>query len=81
MLMIMEFTLLLAFYHELKHFYSTSNNGTWSSVVFVSEGVDDLTEVNVKLLIDKSVISATKQFSYRENPKVKELKPNCSFSR
>ncbi|XP_053539574.1 macrophage-stimulating protein receptor isoform X2 [Ictalurus punctatus] len=60
---------------------SSSNNGTWSSVVFVSEGVDDLTEVNVKLLIDKSVISATKQFSYRENPKVKELKPNCSFSR
>ncbi|KAF7711424.1 hypothetical protein HF521_000435 [Silurus meridionalis] len=60
---------------------STSNNGTWSSVVCMSEGVDNLTEVNVTLLIDKSVISESKQFSYRENPTVKELKPNCSFSR
>ncbi|KAK3574959.1 hypothetical protein QTP86_019710, partial [Hemibagrus guttatus] len=60
---------------------STSSNGTWSSVVFMSEGVEDLIEVNVTLLIDKSVIYSTKQFSYRENPKVTELKPNCSFSR
>ncbi|KAB5583954.1 hypothetical protein PHYPO_G00101820 [Pangasianodon hypophthalmus] len=60
---------------------SMFNNGTWSSVVFVSEGVEDLTEVNVTLQIDESVIFATKQFSYKENPKVTELKPNCSFSR
>ncbi|KAF5904277.1 macrophage-stimulating protein receptor-like isoform X1, partial [Clarias magur] len=60
---------------------STSNNGTWSSVVFVSQGVEDLKEVNVTLLIDQSVISGTKQFSYSESPKVNELKPNCGFSR
>ncbi|XP_060775266.1 macrophage-stimulating protein receptor isoform X2 [Neoarius graeffei] len=59
---------------------STSKNGTWSSVVFVSEGVEDLTQVNVTLLIDKSVIFPTQQFNYRKNPRVKELMPNCSFS-
>lgn len=82
MFMIMEYTLLLAFYHEPNNFlYSTSKNGTWSSVVFVSEGVEDLTQVNVTLLIDKSVIFPTQQFNYRKNPRVKELTPNCSFSR
>ncbi|TSM36139.1 Macrophage-stimulating protein receptor [Bagarius yarrelli] len=66
---------------KISNVESTFNNGTWSSVVFMSEGVEHLIEVNVTLLIDKSVIFSTKQFSYRENPKVTELKPNCSFSR
>lgn len=80
MFIIIEYTLLLA-YHELKHFYSTSDYGTWSSVVCISKGVEDLTEVNVTLVIDKSIIFTTKKFSYRENPNVTDVKPNCSFNR
>lgn len=68
-------------YHKLRHFYSTSDNGTWSSVVCISKGVEDLTEVNVTLVIDKSVIYTTHKFSYMENPKVIAVKPNCSFNR
>ncbi|KAK2857771.1 hypothetical protein Q7C36_005690 [Tachysurus vachellii] len=66
---------------KISNVESVSSNETWSSVVFMSEAVEDLTDVNVSLLIDNSVIYATKQFSYRENPKVTEIKPNCSFSR
>ncbi|XP_072540997.1 macrophage-stimulating protein receptor isoform X2 [Salminus brasiliensis] len=60
---------------------SVSTNETWSSVVCVSEGVEDLAEVNVTLLIDRSAVSAAQQFSYRENPIVTEVKPTCGFSK
>ncbi|KAL7891780.1 hypothetical protein AOLI_G00012560, partial [Acnodon oligacanthus] len=60
---------------------SVSTNGTLSSLVFVSEGVEDVAEVNVTLLIDKSTVFAAQQFSYRENPVVTEVKPTCSFNK
>ncbi|KAL6458477.1 hypothetical protein MHYP_G00337070 [Metynnis hypsauchen] len=60
---------------------SVSTNGTLSSLVFVSEGVEDVAEVNLTLLIDKSTVFAAQQFSYRENPVVTEVKPTCSFNK
>ncbi|XP_066522693.1 macrophage-stimulating protein receptor [Hoplias malabaricus] len=60
---------------------SVLNNGTWSSIVFVSEGVQDVTDVNVTLLIDKSSVYSAQFFSYRENPIVTEVKPTCSFNK
>ncbi|XP_026856488.2 macrophage-stimulating protein receptor [Electrophorus electricus] len=58
-----------------------SSNGTWSFVQFVSKGVKDVAEVNVTLVIDKAMVLAAKQFRYRQNPMVTDVKPSCSFNK
>nr|XP_055069772.1 macrophage-stimulating protein receptor isoform X2 [Misgurnus anguillicaudatus] len=58
---------------------SVSSNG--SSIVCRSEGVKDITTVDVKVVIDESTISTTKNFSYMVNPEVMGLKPSCGFKR
>ncbi|XP_051568448.1 macrophage-stimulating protein receptor-like isoform X1 [Myxocyprinus asiaticus] len=58
---------------------SISSNGTF--IVCRSEGVGNITEVDVKVVIDESTISATKMFSYRVNPEVTGVKPSCAFRR
>uniref|UniRef100_A0A8C1EKZ8 receptor protein-tyrosine kinase n=1 Tax=Cyprinus carpio carpio TaxID=630221 RepID=A0A8C1EKZ8_CYPCA len=54
-----------------------SSNGT--SVVCRSEGAEESSDVDVKVLIDESIISATKKFRYVVNPEVMTVKPNCGF--
>uniref|UniRef100_A0A8C1G8Y8 receptor protein-tyrosine kinase n=1 Tax=Cyprinus carpio TaxID=7962 RepID=A0A8C1G8Y8_CYPCA len=54
-----------------------SSNGT--SVVCRSEGAVESSDVDVKVLIDESIISATKKFRYVVNPEVMTVKPNCGF--
>ncbi|KAA0712821.1 Macrophage-stimulating protein receptor [Triplophysa tibetana] len=56
-----------------------SSNG--KSIVCLSEGVEKIVKVDVKLVIDKSTISAPKMFDYRVNPEVMGLKPSCGFRR
>uniref|UniRef100_A0A8C1G7V5 receptor protein-tyrosine kinase n=1 Tax=Cyprinus carpio TaxID=7962 RepID=A0A8C1G7V5_CYPCA len=56
---------------------SISSNGT--SVVCRSEGAVESSDVDVKVLIDESIISATKKFRYVVNPEVMTVKPNCGF--
>ncbi|XP_016314091.1 macrophage-stimulating protein receptor-like isoform X2 [Sinocyclocheilus anshuiensis] len=58
---------------------SISSDGT--SVVCRSEGAEETSEVDVKVLIDESTISATKKFRYVVNPEVTTVKPNCGFRR
>lgn len=58
---------------------SVSRNGT--SIVCRSEGVEEITKVDVKAVIDESTISAPKMFNYRVNPEVMGLKPSCGFRR
>ncbi|XP_051986945.1 macrophage-stimulating protein receptor [Xyrauchen texanus] len=58
---------------------SVSSNGT--SIVCRSEGVEEITKVDVKVVIDESTISTTKMFSYKVNPQVMGVKPNCAFRR
>uniref|UniRef100_A0A8C1W3H7 receptor protein-tyrosine kinase n=1 Tax=Cyprinus carpio TaxID=7962 RepID=A0A8C1W3H7_CYPCA len=58
-------------------FSSISSNGT--SVVCRSEGAEESSDVDVKVLIDESIISATKKFRYVVNPEVMTVKPNCGF--
>ncbi|XP_067316269.1 macrophage-stimulating protein receptor isoform X2 [Pseudorasbora parva] len=58
---------------------SISSNGTY--IVCRSEGVEETTEVNVKVVIDESTISSTKTFSYMVNPEVTGVKPDCGFKR
>ncbi|RXN03813.1 macrophage-stimulating receptor-like isoform X1 [Labeo rohita] len=58
---------------------SVSSDGT--SLVCRSEGVEETSEVDVKVLIDESTVSTTKTFRYVENPEVTGVKPNCGFKR
>ncbi|XP_048054741.1 macrophage-stimulating protein receptor isoform X1 [Megalobrama amblycephala] len=58
---------------------STSSNGT--SIICRSEGVEETSEVDVKVVIDESTILATKTFSYMVNPEVMGVKPDCGFRR
>lgn len=59
--------------------HSISSDGT--SVVCRSEGVEETSEVDVKVLIDESNITATKKFRYVVNPEVTSVKPTCGFRR
>uniref|UniRef100_A0A673FPP7 receptor protein-tyrosine kinase n=1 Tax=Sinocyclocheilus rhinocerous TaxID=307959 RepID=A0A673FPP7_9TELE len=59
--------------------FRISSDGT--SVVCRSEGAEETSEVDVKVLIDESTISATKKFRYVVNPEVTTVKPNCGFRR
>ncbi|KAK2889442.1 hypothetical protein Q8A67_014817 [Cirrhinus molitorella] len=58
---------------------STSSNET--TLVCRTEGVEETSEVDVKVLIDETTISTTKTFKYVVNPEVTGLKPNCGFKR
>ncbi|KAK7155634.1 hypothetical protein R3I93_010318 [Phoxinus phoxinus] len=58
---------------------SISSNGT--SIVCRSESFEEISEVDVKVVIDESTISASKTFSYMVNPEVTGVKPNCGFKR
>ncbi|CAM4627323.1 unnamed protein product [Leuciscus chuanchicus] len=58
---------------------SISSNGT--SIICRSESVEETSEVDVKVVIDETTISASKTFSYMENPVVTGVKPNCGFRR
>lgn len=58
---------------------SVSSDGT--SIVCRSEGVEETSEVEVRVVIDGSNISSTKTFSYRVNPEVTGVNPNCGFRR
>lgn len=57
--------------------HSVSRDGT--SVVCRSEGVEETSEVDVKVVIDESTILAKKKFRYMVNPEVTGVKPNCGF--
>ncbi|XP_042614643.1 macrophage-stimulating protein receptor-like isoform X2 [Cyprinus carpio] len=58
-------------------FESVSRDGT--SVVCRSEGVEETSNVDVKVVIDESTILATNMFRYMVNPEVTGVKPNCGF--
>ncbi|XP_077054260.1 macrophage-stimulating protein receptor isoform X2 [Siphateles boraxobius] len=58
---------------------SISSNGT--SIICRSESVEEISEVDVKVVIDETTISASKTFSYMVNPEVTGVKPNCGFKR
>jgi len=59
--------------------HSISSNGT--SIICRSESVEETSEVDVKVVIDETTISASKTFSYMVNPEVTDVKPNCGFRR
>lgn len=59
--------------------HSISSDGT--SIICRSEGVEETSEVDVKVVIDESTILATKTFSYMVNPEVMGVKPDCGFRR
>ncbi|TRY99778.1 hypothetical protein DNTS_033945 [Danionella cerebrum] len=46
-----------------------------------SQGAEEASEADVKVVIDGSIISSTRTFSYKVNPEVVGLKPNCGFQR
>lgn len=52
-----------------------------SSIVCHTEAAEAVGELPVKVIIDSLQVNDTKMFSYKNNPVINSVFPNCSFQR
>ncbi|XP_035633029.1 macrophage-stimulating protein receptor-like isoform X1 [Oncorhynchus keta] len=57
----------------------SEGTGTMSSIVCLSKGLAVVKKVPVRVFIDKSQVSTTKMFHYKNNPVITVIQPVCSF--
>uniref|UniRef100_A0A3Q3BEF5 Macrophage-stimulating protein receptor n=1 Tax=Kryptolebias marmoratus TaxID=37003 RepID=A0A3Q3BEF5_KRYMA len=53
--------------------------GNVSSIICLSQPISEVRDVPLSVFIDKSPVRTTKVFYYKENPKVTNVLPDCSF--
>ncbi|XP_060925031.1 macrophage-stimulating protein receptor-like isoform X1 [Limanda limanda] len=56
-------------------------DGPLCSIVCQTAAAAGVRDVPVKVIIDKSQVTTTKMFSYKKNPVITSVHPNCSFRR
>lgn len=59
----------------------SEGKGTLSSIVCHTEAAEAVGELPVKVIIDSLQVNDTKMFSYKNNPVINSVFPNCSFQR
>lgn len=52
-----------------------------SSIICLSQPISEVRDVPLSIFIDKSPVPTTKVFYYKENPKITNVLPDCSFDR
>uniref|UniRef100_I3KWR0 Hepatocyte growth factor receptor n=1 Tax=Oreochromis niloticus TaxID=8128 RepID=I3KWR0_ORENI len=55
--------------------------GNVSSIICLSKEISEVRDVPLSVFIDKSPVLTTKVFYYKENPKITDVRPDCSFDR
>uniref|UniRef100_A0A3B4GCT7 receptor protein-tyrosine kinase n=1 Tax=Pundamilia nyererei TaxID=303518 RepID=A0A3B4GCT7_9CICH len=58
-----------------------SPKGNVSSIICLSKEISEVRDVPLSVFIDKSPVLTTKVFYYKENPKITDVRPDCSFDR
>uniref|UniRef100_A0A3B4GCW9 Macrophage stimulating 1 receptor n=1 Tax=Pundamilia nyererei TaxID=303518 RepID=A0A3B4GCW9_9CICH len=57
----------------------TAPKGNVSSIICLSKEISEVRDVPLSVFIDKSPVLTTKVFYYKENPKITDVRPDCSF--